>query len=402
MLKKVRDHYLLFFIIAAIACGSIAGNVLTTKTIATLFTASTAIKNVVMFFLPLIIFSCVSRALAHDQQSNLKTLIAVIILICLSNFISTMIAYGLSHIFIATKTIAPKYSFAGESLEPIMNISLPKIVSNEAGLLSGAFFGVIANKYNIQPIKTVINKCYSFSLLFLNKFFIPLVPIFILGFVAKLSYEGMLGQLFSKNWYYILVIICSLVCYLGLMAIFASRLSKINVAKILKDISIPVLSAFSTMSSTAALPLSIAAAEKNIKNKNFANMYMPASVNIHLIGDSIGVPILAMVLMQHFQGHVPSFDEYLIFSAYFIMAKFAIAAVPGGGIIVMLPILEKVFHFSPEMGAIITTFYILMDPVFTGSNVAGNNLLCIILDKLFYKQQKDSNNIRHVRGKNSK
>jgi Na+/H+-dicarboxylate symporter len=386
MLAKIKDHHLLIFIITAIILGYISGSLLPQSVTSVFYTISINIKNIVMFFLPVIIFSCISKALANDKQSNLFIFLSVIALICCSNFISTMIAYVLSHLFINHQTLAVKYTILESNIKPIINISLPQL-NNEIGLISGLILGVLANKYKLHPLHSLINRCYSLSLAFLNKFFIPLVPLFILGFVAKLSYEGMLEQLFSKNWYYILLIICSLVCYLSLMAALASYVSKIKLMKIFKDISIPVLSAFSTMSSTAALPLSIAAAEKNIKNKNFANMYLPASVNIHLIGDSIGVPILAMLLMQHFQGYMPSFHDYLVFSAYFIMAKFAIAAVPGGGIIVMLPILEKLFHFTPEMGAIITTFYILMDPIFTGSNVTGNNLLCLILDRFFYRKK---------------
>ncbi len=387
MLKKIRDHYLLLFIVVAIIFGYVGGGFLSNQLIALFFTISLNIKNIVMFFLPVIIFSCISRALIHDKKTNVFILILLVAVICLSNFISTMIAYGLSNVFISNHDLTTAYNLSATSIEPLINFQLPKILSNEVGLIGGAVSGIVANKYEIRPLHSIINTAYSFSMTFLNRFFIPLVPLFILGFVAKLSYEGMLEQLFAKNWYYILVIISSLICYLILMALLTSYLSKISLFKIIKDISIPVLSAFSTMSSTAALPLSIAAAEKNIKNKDFANMYMPASVNIHLIGDSIGVPILAMVLMHHFQGYMPSFNEYLIFSAYFIMAKFAIAAVPGGGIIVMLPILEKIFHFTPEMGAVITTFYILMDPIFTGSNVTGNNLLCIILDRVFYQKK---------------
>ena len=389
MLKKAKDHYVLLFIIASIICGYIGGNLLSLNAVSVLFTISLSIKNIVMFFLPLIVFSCVSRALTNDKQSNFLVLISVILLICFSNFISTMIAYLLSKIFVVNQVaLASKYSFVEQNIEPLIKITLPKLLSNEIALASGVILGIVANKFKIHPLYYVINKCYVFSLAFLNKFFIPLVPLFILGFVAKLSYEGMFGQLFAKNWYYIFVIICSLLCYLLLIAMLAAYLSKVSLGKIIKDISIPVLSAFSTMSSTAALPLSIKAAEKNIKNKNFANMYMPVSVNIHLMGDSIGVPILAMMLMQHFQGHIPLFSDYLIFAIYFIMAKFAIAAVPGGGIIVMLPIFEKLFHFSPEMGAVITTFYILMDPIFTASNVTGNNLLCIILDRVFYRKRQ--------------
>ena len=63
---------------------------------------------------------------------------------------------------------------------------------------------------------------------------------------------------------------------------------------------------------------------------------------------------------------------YLIFACYFVMAKFSVAAVPGGGILVMLPILERYLGFDATMLSLITALYILFDPIITCANVLGN------------------------------
>ena len=389
MLHKIKDHTLLLFIIISITLGITLSHSVPVNIVRGTYSASILIKDCVMIFLPFVIFGCISHSLIQEQKANIKILIIVVALICISNFISTMIAFILGKTLIAVHSVPPKYSFAQITLEPFKLPVIKGVISNEKGLFAGIIAGIIASHFDIVPLKSFIRSSFKLSMLFLNRIFVPLVPLFILGFVAKFSYEGMLSQLISNNWYNVMFILCSVWFYLLFILYAASSMSHHRTKYILKNISIPVISAFSAMSSTAALPLSINAADKNIKHKNFAAMYIPTSVNIHLIGDSIILPMLAMILMYHFKGYVPSLDQYLVFSAYFIMAKFAIATVPGGGIFIMLPVMEKVFDFTPEMGGIITTFYLLLDPMLAATNVTGNNLFCIILDKVLFRNSQD-------------
>jgi Na+/H+-dicarboxylate symporter len=72
----------------------------------------------------------------------------------------------------------------------------------------------------------------------------------------------------------------------------------------------------------------------------------------------------------------------LTFALYFVLAKFSVAAIPGGGILVMLPILESQLGFTAEMGSMITALYILFDPVITCANVLGNGGFAMVVDRL--------------------
>jgi Na+/H+-dicarboxylate symporter len=141
------------------------------------------------------------------------------------------------------------------------------------------------------------------------------------------------------------------------------------------------ISGFSTMSSAASMPLTIIGAENNAKNKDLVRSVIPATVNIHLIGDCFAIPILAYAVLKSFGMAEPSLLNYLTFSLYFVIAKFSVAAIPGGGILVMLPILEAYLGFSAEMMSLITALYVLFDPVITCANVLGNGAFAKMMDR---------------------
>jgi Na+/H+-dicarboxylate symporter len=156
-----------------------------------------------------------------------------------------------------------------------------------------------------------------------------------------------------------------------------------NVNKIcVKNILPAAATGFGAMSSAAAMPLTILGAEKNAKDKSLAASFIPATVNIHLIGDCFAIPIFAFAILKSFGLPEPSLSSYLIFASYFVLAKFSVAAVPGGGILVMLPILEAYLGFNTEMLTLITALYLLFDPVITAANILGNGAFALILEKL--------------------
>jgi Na+/H+-dicarboxylate symporter len=75
---------------------------------------------------------------------------------------------------------------------------------------------------------------------------------------------------------------------------------------------------------------------------------------------------------------MPSLELYMMFALYFCLAKFSTAAVPGGGVIVLLPVLQSHMGLTPEMASLVATIYILQDSIFTASNVMGNGAFAIL------------------------
>jgi hypothetical protein len=49
------------------------------------------------------------------------------------------------------------------------------------------------------------------------------------------------------------------------------------------------------------------------------------------VGDCFAIPIFAFAVLKNFGHFEPAFMDYFIFAVYFMLAKFSVAAVPGGG-----------------------------------------------------------------------
>jgi Na+/H+-dicarboxylate symporter len=207
------------------------------------------------------------------------------------------------------------------------------------------------------------------------------IPFFITGFVIKLKFDGSINQIISDYTSIFIVIALAQIIYITFLYWLLSNFSFKATLKGMRNMMPAAISGFSTMSSAASMPLSIIGSEKNTADKDLAHTVVPVTASIHLIGDCIAIPCFAFAVLKNY-GHLePTLFTYLIFTFYFVMAKFSVAAVPGGGIIVMLPILEHHLGFSGEMLSLITALYILFDPVITAANVMGNGVFVKFMDR---------------------
>ena len=181
----------------------------------------------------------------------------------------------------------------------------------------------------------------------------------------------------------LLVVISLQASYISLLYLVAAQFSTKQWWEYVKNVLPAALTGFSTMSSAAALPLSIIAAEQNLKNVELARAIAPASVNIHTLGSAIAMTTIAMATMITFDLPLPGVSTCLFFAAYYAVAKFAVAGVPGGAIFVAVPLLESQLGFTSEMSGVLTAVYMFFDPFGTAANVFGNGAFAIIFSKIF-------------------
>jgi Na+/H+-dicarboxylate symporter len=216
----------------------------------------------------------------------------------------------------------------------------------------------------------------------LTKIFIPMVPLYVIGFLFKIQHEESLIDMFAGYGPMIALVVVVQTLSILFFFIKANMGNIQNIKTTLKNFFPSGLVALSTMSSVATLPLALEAAEKSTKNKALAQVIIPATTNIHHVGDSVGVPILMAAVLAINGIDAMSYGTFLIFSMYYMVAKFGVASVPGGEIIVLLPILQAHFGFTDSMMGLITTLYILIDPFITVANVLSNGALAIFMDKI--------------------
>lgn len=386
-----------FQLLLCLVGGLFFGDFLSNHTVSLFYTASTFIKDILMFVLPVIIFSYLLAALASFDKQGPLLIVAILGLVVLSNAVSVLTAFGVSYLVfpwlggLSSQGLA----VAKESIYPVWSLGLSPFLSPDRALLAGITAGLLIN-FVPSPYLKKQSKMWAFRLrdwttIGLKKGFIPFLPVYVLGFVLKLDRDGSLGLLI-QNYGKVFLVGCLLIfSYLlflyGLAAGFNRRLWVSYIREMLPA----GLTGFSTMSSAATMPITLAATEKNLNDRAYADFVIPVTVNIHLVGDGLNISLTALALLIISGQPFPDIATYLIFTFYYCLAKFSCAGIPGGGVLVILPVIQAYLGLNPEMTSLLATIYILQDPILTGSNVMGNGAFALLTRKILNPLYKKAN-----------
>ena len=346
-----------------------------------LYAVSLTIKAGIVFLLPAIIFGLLFKTMVVFARGATALIALILVCVCCSNTLSTFLSHFVGEWIYQfdLSIITPKDNTS--ALTPAWTWAFPKLISNDIAMFSGIGFGILFGKLHAPLAVNIANKADAVISRILNCF-TYLIPFFVAGFVMKLEYEGVMHTIIKD--YALIFMLIALAQFTYILTVYA-LLSRFNLHAFLRSVKnmLPAaVAGFSTMSSAAVMPLTIAGVERNTRNKEIARSVVPATVNVHLTGDCFAIPIFAYAVMKSFGVAEPALFTYLVFVFYFVIAKFSVAAIPGGGIVVMLPVLESALGFNGEMLSLITALYILFDPVITCANVLGNGAFAKWIDQL--------------------
>jgi Na+/H+-dicarboxylate symporter len=253
-------------------------------------------------------------------------------------------------------------------------------------MIAAVIVGIIGSYCHVQFIKNMEGRLSKIANIILKKGICNALPLFVLGFIIKMKHEGALALIVQE--YSVLLAVVAFLAY-GYMFLIMFISSPENIFGKIKNLLPGILVGLCSMSSAAAMPLTLQGSAKNLKNPNIAKFVVPATANMHLLGDCFAIPIIGFALMVSFGYPLPSFHEYLIFSFYGVIAKFAAAGIPGGSAIIFVPIFEQIFGFNPDMLTAMTAIYVIFDPIATSSTVFGHGMFAILFEKVYTKMFKN-------------
>lgn len=384
MLSLIRFIHRQFFAVLFVVIGLslVLSCTLELKWLSHILAVSLILKELILFVMPWLIMACAFQCMYTLKGKGAGFIVLALGFICLSNMISAWVGYGISHIVTIPALPMSDAAQAQLTLAPSFIIKMPMLLKNNWALLIGILLGMGLSIRQTNVGEYLYGLSKQTIHLLLHYVLIPLLPLFISGFFIKMHQEGVLTQIFHTYAKLTLVLIAAYASYLLWAYWLAGGFKWKHAFRYIKNVLPAGWVGFSAMSSLAALPLSLRAAQQNTDNSAVIGGILPISTNIHLVGDSVGIPLLAVAILLTFGLPMPNPHVYLIFSLFFVLAKFSVAAVPGGGILVMLPILTQYLGFTGEMSALITALYLLLDPLITAVNVLGNGAFVVILDNL--------------------
>ena len=367
------------------------GHYLPLKVQQTFLAISWTLKQILLLVLPFIIFGCLLSTLLAQKKRALFFILGLFVLVTVSNFLSALVGYFGGWFGVSKGLIRMQPAIISvTALQPLWDWSafIPSSTNNGWALLAGLLAGLLFSFYPNRLVTQAAHYLNQLIAFFLKKLFIPVLPLFALGFILKIQYEGLFAQVIQNYMPIFMLITITNILYLAIMYAFAANFRISLWLQYLKNALPTGIMGFSTMSSLATMPLTLAAAEKNTEQSDIVQAVIPATANNHLIGNSIATPIIAIAILLSFGKTLPNFYQFLPFAGMFVLYKFAVAGVPAGSVMVVLPLLEKYLGFSGEMSALLMPLYMLLDPLITGSNVLGNGAFVILFNKLYKLKQK--------------
>lgn len=348
-----------------------------------LYTISLLIKDLLLWALPITISFFIAHAISSFEKKALLFIFSLFLFEAFSNACSVWYAYGCGHLVTSSiHKLQPQVLI--DTFNPLWRLSFvrPAWWSADKGTILGLLLGLTAVfipkatrlKNTLAKGKLIVEKI-------LTQGFARLIPLFVLGFIARMYKTGLINKIAAECADLLIWLLLFLVLYIGLLFLLGKGPGLPSFIQRIKNLLPATGIAFSSGCSLSTMPWTIAGTEKNLQNPELAKAVIPATTNIQQVGDCIVNSFFCFIIFYHFNGYTVDLTTWISFSTVFILARFASAAVLGGAIFIMLPIYEAYLGFTPEMIAIILAFNVILDPLVTCSNVIVNGALCPVFEK---------------------
>jgi proton glutamate symport protein len=275
--------------------------------------------------------------------------------------------------------------------ETLINIIPTNIIESMAqgDMLSIIFFAILfgffATRVNPsfrQPIEKTFNAIFE-VMMQVTMFIIKFTPIGIFGIVSGLVAEHAdnLLPIFSRMGIYMLCVLGALFIHAIItLPLLVRIIAKSNPVKHAKGMSVPLLTAFSTSSSNATLPLTMEAVEKNsgVSTKT-TGFVLPLGATINMDGTALYECVAALFIAQAYGIELSLLQQGIVVVTA-LLASIGAAGIPMAGLVIITIILTSVGLPLEGVGLILAVDRIL-DMFRTTVNVWSDSCGAVIIAK---------------------
>lgn len=389
-----------------IVLGVLIGSYLPVTVIRITVTFAALFGEFLKFIVPLMILAYVIMGIADLSQGAGKLLGITTVLsytsTIVAGFLAFIVAINLFPSFIDSTVLTLIGNPEEGRLAPFFKIDIPPILDVTSALVFSFIMGLCISTMKGNKIGYT---CYNFFSEFseiitkvLNTIIVPLLPLFILGTFANMTYSGETVAIVSVLWKVFAIVICLHLLYLTAMFLFAGGLAKKNPFRLIKNQVPGWLAAVGTQSSAACIPVNIGCAEKNGTSKEIREFVIPLCSTIHMAGSIITITSCVTAVLMIFD--MP-YDFKTMFPLILALGVAMVASpgAPGGAIMSALPFLPIVgINSEGAIASLLIALYITQDSFGTAANVSGDNAIAVMVDVIYKKFIKKSSktNIEEV------
>jgi proton glutamate symport protein len=403
MLKSRFSFPLHYQILVAIIAGGLFGYFFHDQVIYTNWAGEIFLRALNMIIIPLILCSITTGVASVGSGGNLgrlglktigfyliSSLIAIITGFALVSIIKPGVGADLGFKVPVDDISAISDSFGNTLIKIVPTNIFEALMKGQ--MLSIIFFAILfgffLTRINEKP-QIFLMDLFSSALEVIMKitlFIIKFTALGIFSITAKvLAQQVALGndisEIISRLGLYVVTVLSSLMIHgLITLPLLVKIIGRADPIKHLKNMATPLLTAFSTSSSNATLPLTMEAIEDNdgVSNK-IASFTLPLGATINMDGTALYECVAVMFIAQAY-GIDLSFSQQLIIIFTALLAAIGAAGIPMAGLVMMVVVLKAVGLPLEGIGLILAVDRIL-DMFRTSINVYGDTCCAVIIAK---------------------
>jgi len=248
------------------------------------------------------------------------------------------------------------------------------------------FFGIVINMIDNSKskiLKDTIDSIFN-VIMKITQIIISFAPIGVLGLMTKTVYTSGLG-IFINLAQYMITIILGLSIHLFItLPIILFVFVRINPIVHFRAMASAMLTAFSTSSSSATLPVTMKCIKENTGTSNEVSSFvLPMGATVNMDGTALyecaGVLFIAQVL-----GVTMGLDQQLLIVVTALLASIGAAGIPSAGLVMIFIVTSAVGLSGPEVGIIVGAMLAIdrpLDMMRTMVNVTSDSIGAVVIAK---------------------
>lgn len=222
------------------------------------------------------------------------------------------------------------------------------------------------------------------------------LPLGIMAFSAQLLAQITSGNTVSVLGKYVIIVLGGNIIQMFVIIPIFLLVKKLNPIDIFRKMSPALVVAFFTKSSAGTLPVTLAAAEKNLKiNPSVSRFVLPICTTINMNGCAAFILITSLFVMQN-SGIELTLGTMILWLFIAVFAAIGNAGVPMGCYFLTLSLMSSIGANLGLLGVILPV-YAIIDMIETVENVWSDSAVCAMTNRDLEEKLEESKKVKKTK-----
>ena len=354
------------------------------------------LKDIIQFFLPLIMITFLSLGIAELGRRAGRLLKFTLSLAYVYTVIAC--AVGAVVIIVFFKIFPSITEGVFQSVQarefPVnliqLRIPFPFSESLITSMVLGFVLGIGLTWTRGETLMTILREGRDIAFAMVQRVIIPIIPFYIGCVFSLIAYRGDLVPKLRVFGYMLLIIVVLQWLWLLFQYSVAGVYSRRNPFPVIRTMFPAYLTAFGTTSSAVALPVSLERGKSiSFMKDDIADFVFPLCSQIHMSGSGMTMTIIAITISLITAQSIPPTHTLILFILVLSVIEVGAVGVPGGSVMAAWPVLTGILGFGEEALGLMFALFLLQDSFGTATNILGGASIAMIANNKFIQDEDD-------------